>query len=371
MGSVPTEPTLFQPVRVGNITLSHRIVLAPLTRFRANSSHEHTDIAVEYYGQRASLPGSLLITEATFISAKEGLYPNVPGIYTDKQVEAWKKIVEAVHAKGSYIYLQLWALGRAASIEQLEKEGLPDAYASASDVQLSSRAKPPRPLTLDEIRQFIKDYATAASNAVHRAGFDGVEVHCANGYLPDQFMQDVTNKRTDEYGGSVAARSKFALDVIKAVTEVVGEDRVGLRISPWGTFNDMRMSTPEKIVEQFTYFLTTLKTTHPNLSYLHVVEPRATGSETVENPPEGDNNDFVRAVWAPKPLISAGGYTRELALEVAETKGDLVAFGRAYISNPDLPLRIIKDIPWTPPNRSTFYTPEDPKGYVDYEFAKL
>jgi NADPH2 dehydrogenase len=250
-----STPKLFQPIQVGDLQLEHRVVLAPLTRVRADKKHVHQlPIAQEYYTQRASVPGTLLITEATFIAAQAGGINNVPGIWSDEQVTAWKKvsfshhspnnllictqITESVHAKGSFIYLQLWALGRAASPKQLEEEGS-FPYVSSSDIPLSNRPKEdpsPRPLTLSEIKEFVELYATAASNAVHRAGFDGVEIHGANGYLIDQFLQTTSNRRTDDYGGSVENRARFALEVTEAVVKRIGAKKTGIRFSPWGSF---------------------------------------------------------------------------------------------------------------------------------------
>ncbi|KII83266.1 hypothetical protein PLICRDRAFT_148209 [Plicaturopsis crispa FD-325 SS-3] len=359
-------PKLFQPTKVGNLTLGHRVVLAPLTRFRADDAHVHTPIAIEYYSQRASTPGTLLISEATFISPQSGGMPNVPGLWNDAQVEAWKPITAAVHAKGSFIYTQLWALGRAADPEVLKKEGgLP--YVSASDVQLTGKPIAPRPLTIPEIKEYVQQYATAATNAV-RAGFDGVEIHGAHGYLLDQFFQDLSNKRTDEYGGSVENRTRFALEAIEAVVKAIGANKVAIRISPWSKTQDMAMPDPKPT---FGYFVRRLRELYPDFAYLHVVEPRVDGQTTrKDGVPEGQSNDFIREIWAPLPLVSAGAYTRELALAAAE-KGDLTAFGRLFISNPDLPYRLKHNIPLAHYDRSTFYVygSSDPKGYTDYPFA--
>ncbi|KAH9945561.1 hypothetical protein B0H21DRAFT_433960 [Amylocystis lapponica] len=363
-----TIPKLCQPIEVGAVELSHRVVLAPLTRFRADAQHVHSEIAVEYYSQRASEPGSLLISEGTFIFAKAGGMHNVPGIWNDAQIAAWRKITDAVHAKGSFIFAQLWAQGRGAYIEHLEAEDPSFPYVSASDVQSATRSKPPRPLTVAEIKEYVDGYARAASDAVHRAGFDGVEVHGANGYLVDQFLQDVTNKRTDEYGGSIEKRCRFGLEVISAIAKAVGADRTAIRLSPWGTVNDMRMDDP---IPTFSHFVTRLAELHPDLAYLHVVDPRVTGDwdNLVVN--EEDSNDFIRKIWAPRPLISAGGFTREKAIASAEETGDLIAFGRLYISNPDLPLRLRNNLPLTKYNRDTFYVPgtQSVEGYTDYPFA--
>ncbi|KAL9629545.1 MAG: hypothetical protein Q9164_006835, partial [Protoblastenia rupestris] len=220
-------PSLFEPIDLGpNLHLSHRVVLAPLTRFRANQAHVHGPLATEYYTQRASAHGTLLITEGTFISPRAGGYSNVPGIYTQDQIEAWKNVTEAVHKKGGSVFLQLWAMGRAADPEVLKKEGVQDGYVSSSAIALKSGMQAPKALSEGEIWEYIQDYAQASKNAV-AAGFDGVEVHCANGYLIDQFTQDTCNKRTDGWGGSVEKRSRFALEVTKAVVAAVGADRVG------------------------------------------------------------------------------------------------------------------------------------------------
>ncbi|KAJ7639557.1 NADH:flavin oxidoreductase/NADH oxidase [Roridomyces roridus] len=361
-------PKLFQPTRVGDVELAHRVVLAPTTRFRADSNHAPLPHVAEYYGQRASTSGSLLISEATFIAARAGGYPNAPGIWSDEQIGAWKKVTDAVHAKGSYMYLQLWALGRAANPAALAAEGLP--LVSASNIP-NGTSDIPRPLTVEEIQEYIHLYATAASNAVHKAGFDGVEIHSANGYLLNQFLHDqCSNVRTDSYGGSIENRVRFPLEVVQAVVNAVGETKTGFRISPWGTWNDMYFGDPKPT---YTHLVTELRDRYPDLAYLHVVEPRVDGITTVESVNEGYSNDFIREIWGSRPLISAGGYTRETALAAAEEKGDLVAFARPYISNPDLPYRLLHGIALAVGNRALYYAPgsSDPAGYTDYPFASV
>jgi NADPH2 dehydrogenase len=264
------------------------------------------------------------------------------------------QVTDAVHAKGSYIFLQLWALGRAADIDFLEKQEPPSPYVSASSVTMTDRAKPPRALTEAEIRDYIAAYAEAAMNAVHGAGFDGVEIHSANGYLPDQFLQTMSNKRTDRWGGDEQGRTRFVREIVDAVVDAVGEDRVGVRISPWSTFQgevvalmctllcsytcffpDMGMVDPRPT---FAYLVTALRDKHPKLAYLHVTEPRVGGITDITAHPDEDN-DFLREIWnsgeggEERVFISAGGYTRETALRDAEDKGGLIAFGRLYISN--------------------------------------
>ncbi|KAI0633094.1 NADH:flavin oxidoreductase/NADH oxidase [Trametes polyzona] len=361
-------PKLFQPTRVGDITVGHRVVLAPLTRMRANSKYVHTDIAVTYYEQRAAVPGTLQISEATFIAPYAGLYAHVPGIWNQEQIAAWKEVVDAVHAKGSYIYLQLWAHGRAADIGDLRKENPDYPYVSASDIPLSYKkdSEPPRALTIPEIKQYVEAYAQASRNAVYGAGFDGVEVHGAHGYLIDQFTQDVSNKRTDEYGGSIENRCRFALEVLRAVTEAVGQSKTGFRLSPWSTFQDMRMEDP---VPTFTYLVSKIVEEFPDLAFLHLVEPGLAGGDDIIAK-SGESNDFIRKSWLPRPLISAGRYTRESAIARAEETGELTAFGRLFISNPDLPLRLRKNLPLNRWDRTVYHTYEDPHGYIDYPFAE-
>ncbi|KAI0830333.1 hypothetical protein BC628DRAFT_1357469 [Trametes gibbosa] len=363
-----STPKLFQPVQVGDITVGHRVVLAPLTRSRANKKHVHTDIAVTYYAQRASVPGTLLISEATFIAPYAGLYPNVPGVWSDEQIAVWKKIADAVHAKGSYIYLQLWALGRAAHLPTLRAENPDYPYVSASDVPLADKndGAKPRPLTHAEIKQYVQAYAQAARNVVHGAGFDGVEVHGAHGYLIDQFTQDLSNKRTDEYGGSIENRTRFALEVMDAVVEAVGQKKTGIRLSPWSTFQGMRMDDP---IPTFSYLVSRIAEKFPDLAFLHLVEPGLAGGSDIDAK-EGESNDFIRKLWLPRPLITAGRYTRESAIARCEETGELVAFGRLFISNPDLPLRLRKNQPLTGWDRAVYYLAEDPHGYIDYPFAE-
>ncbi|OCH85978.1 FMN-linked oxidoreductase [Obba rivulosa] len=360
-----SPPALFQPVKVGELTLTHHIVLPPLTRCRANKAHVMPEFAAEYYAQRAVESGTLLIAEATAVFAQTAGFLHVPGIWADNQIAAWKRVTEAVHAKGSFIFLQLWAGGRVNDPDVLNAEDPSFVYVGVSDVKLSTRSVAPRPLTTPEIKERIAAFATAAYNAVHRAGFDGVEVHGANGCLIDEFTQDVTNRRTDEYGGSIENRSRFALEVVSAVVDAVGARKTGLRLSPWGEFWEMRMDDP---VPQFSHLVERLRKQHPDLAYLHLIEPRTTGDRDREVR-QGESNDFIRAIWAPRPVISAGGFTRETAIEHAEKTGDLIAIGRAFISNPDLPRRLRENISITKWDRSTFYTFEDPKGYIDYPFA--
>jgi len=288
---------------------------------------------------------------------------NVPGIWSDAQVLAWKRVTERVHSKGGYIFLQLWALGRTADAAFLASKG--HRVVSASTLPQQGGADP-TPLTSTDIQRYVQTFAQAAKNAILKAEFDGVEIHDANGYLLDQFLQTVSNNRTDEYGGSVENRSRFPLMVVKAVTEAVGEDRVGIRFSPFGTFQGMGMQDP---VPTFSYIIRELADRFPRLGYIHLVEPPAA--------PNGDREgslDFARRIWnenESRVFLSAGGYDPKVAETLVREYGGAAVFGRWFISNPDLPFRIEKGIPLNPYDPKTFYTkgPQAVEGYTDYPFA--
>ncbi|KAK2463888.1 hypothetical protein APHAL10511_004060 [Amanita phalloides] len=366
-----STPKLFQPFKLGKLDLQHRVVHAPLTRFKA-TKRGHVEIqpmVKEYYAQRSTTPGTFILTEGTLIHEKVGGFYNVPGIWTDEQIESWKQVTSVVHKNASFIFSQLWALGRVAKPDVLKEKDIP--YTAPSPTPFHDDGEPPRELTTEEIKEIIQLYVQAAKNAVFKAGFDGVEIHGANGYLFDQFLQDMSNTRTDEYGGSIANRSRFCLEVVDAIAEVVGEERLGVRLSPWSGYQGMGMKDP---IPQFAHFVAELKLRHPNLAYLHVVEPRITGSVDRTSPLSGhESNDFLRAIWSPLPYISAGGYDRESAVAAAEGTNTLITFGRHFLSNPDLPIRLRNNIPLNKYNRQTFYLPGDTeegkKGYVDYPFA--
>ncbi|KAG2067693.1 FMN-linked oxidoreductase [Suillus decipiens] len=361
---------LFTPIQVGRINLSHRIVLAPLTRLRAYPTHVPGPHAATYYAQRASFPGTLLISEATFISQAAGGRDFVPGIYTQEQVEGWKRVTDAVHEKGSFIFCQLWALGRAAVPDVLFKENN-SPFVSASPIPLSSNPTSiPRALTEPEIKEYITSFATGARNAI-AAGFDGVEIHSANGYIIDQFLQEVSNIREDGWGGSIEKRARFAIEIVDALVKEVGAERVGIRLSPWSPFQDMGVPDPKP---QFSYLVSQLR--KYNLAYLHVTEPRVGGNIDVDAPLQS-SNDFLREIWCKegenRVFISAGGYTRQTAIETVQEHGGMIAFGRLYIPNPDLPARLIYDLPLTKPDRATFYLAGDPteNGYTDFPVADV
>ncbi|KAI1755784.1 FMN-linked oxidoreductase [Xylaria castorea] len=352
---------LFKPLRIGNVEVKHRIGMAPLTRRRATGDLVPTPLMKEYYGQRASVPGTLIISEGTIISpAAGGGWEHVPGIWSQDQVAAWKTITDEVHRKGCFIFCQIFAMGRAANVEVAQKEGI--SIVGPSAIPIEEGAAMPRPMTIEEIRQTIQDFATASENAI-RAGFDGVECHGANGYLADQFIQDNSNKRDDEYGGSVENRSRFIGDVMKAIVNAIGPERVGLRLSPWSSFQGMRMENP---IPQFTDVIN--KVSKLNLAYLHLVESRVSGAVDCE---AIERLDFAYKLWN-KPLLVAGGYKSADAQRLVDEYPDkdiMVIFGRDFISNPDLVYRIKRGLKLSAYNRNGFYTINSGVGYVDYPFS--
>ncbi|USW48088.1 Putative NADH:flavin oxidoreductase/NADH oxidase, aldolase-type TIM barrel, oxidoreductase Oye [Septoria linicola] len=365
MGSAPPTSKLFEPVQLGNVKLSTRIALAPLTRFRAEDDHVILPLAQTYYEQRGCVPGTLLISEATLVSKQAGGYQNVPGIYTQEQIDAWKAVTKSVHSKGSYIYLQLWALGRVADPKVKQAEDSSDVV-SSSAVPYQEGATVPRELNENEIQQYIKDYASAAKNAIE-AGFDGVEIHAANGYLIDQFTQDTCNQRTDQWGGSVENRARFAIEVTKAVVQAVGSKRTGIRLSPFSDFQGMKMQDP---VPQFNYLVEQLKGFQ--LAYLHLVESRISGNADIEATEKVE--PFIQTYGTTSPILLAGGFKPDSAKRAVDEEfkdnNVVVVFGRYFIPNPDLVYRIQNDIPLTQYDRSTFYKPKAAEGYIDWEFSE-
>jgi NADPH2 dehydrogenase len=285
------------------------------------------------------------------------------------QIDSWKNVTEAVHAKGSFIYLQLWALGRVASLAELKKDVGPDAkIVSASDLNFDGRqghAKP-TPLMEEEIKEYIGLYAQAAKNAVE-AGFDGVEIHGANGYLIDQFLQDVSNVRTDAWGGSIEKRARFGIEVAKAVVEAVGAERTGIRMSPFSEFQGMKMADPKP---QFSYFVGELKKL--KLAYIHVVESRIAGNADVE---QTGKVDFLVDLWDNQsPVLIAGGFkpasAKRAVDEEYKNRDIAIVFGRYFISNPDLVFRLKEGIDFTPYDREKFYNKKQEDGYTTWTFSK-
>lgn len=357
---------MFSPVSLGSIELKNRLVMAPLTRMRAVAGDVPNPLAKTYYAQRAS--AGLIITEATQISPLGMGYPATPGIYSGAQTAAWKEIVDAVHAKGGSIVAQLWHVGRISHSSLHPEQGLPigpSAIAPAgqtygADWKLHDY-ETPKAMTLDDIASLLKEFEVAAQNA-KTAGFDGIEIHSANGYLLDQFLQDKTNQRTDQYGGSVENRLRLLGEVIETVCKVFPSDRIGVRLSPYGTFNDIGDSDP---IALFTAALQKLNGYH--LAYVHMIEPRATsagGGEQI-NTEAPITSELFRAAYQGK-FITAGGYDQASGEKVLEEGlADAVAYGRLYISNPDLAERFLQNAALNPYNRATFYGGQE-VGYTDY-----
>lgn len=358
---------LFDPIDLGALKLKNRIVMAPLTRSRAVEGEVPNPLAPEYYGQRASV--GLIISEATQISRSGQGYPNTPGIFTDAQVEGWKRVTDAVHAKGGLIVAQLWHVGRV-SLSDYQPDGLP-GFAPSAIAAEGQTMKPdftmasfqtPRALTLEQIQAVIADYVHAAEMA-KRAGFDGVEVHGANGYLIDQFLKDGSNQRDDRYGGSVENRLRFMLEVVSAVVAVWGADRVGIRLSPSNGSNGTKDSDPAAV------FVPAAAALKPfGLAYLHLIEGEP---GTVMAPWDGAPLLAARIREAfGGPLMLNGGLTRETAEKaIAEGRADLVSVGVPVLANPDLVERWKTNAPLNAPDKTTFYG-GGAKGYTDYPFLE-
>ena len=359
---------LFDPLSLGDLTLAHRVVLAPLTRMRSTQPGDVPNaLNALYYAQRAT-PGGLLISEATQISLEGKGYPATPGIYSPEQVAGWRIVTDAVHAKGGFLFAQLWHVGRISHSSHHPQQGLPvsaSAIAPTDGKVLTASFQQadfetPRALAVEELPRIVAEYVHAARCA-QQAGFDGIELHSANGYLLDQFLEDGVNHRTDAYGGSIENRARLLLEVVDAVIAVWGAGRVGVRLSPWGKFNSMSDSNPLAL---FTYVLEQLAAR--GIAYAHLVEPRANGgSDGALDASAPDASASFRKAF-PGTLIAAGGFLGETASHtVASGHADAIAFGRWFISNPDLPHRLRIGAPLQRYDRSTFYGGTE-KGYTDY-----
>jgi len=362
--------SLFSPLKIGPYQLKHRLVMAPLTRMRAEKpSLAPRPLNVEYYAQRAT-SGGLIIAEASPVMATGFGSPGVPGIYSEQQIKGWREVVDAVHAKGGVIFLQLWHVGRV-SHSSFQPGGVLPVAPSAVPISTEFKAmtsdgkvvpyETPRPLETAEIPGVIDAYRQGARNAL-QAGFDGVEIHGANGYLIEQFLQSHTNLRTDQYGGGIENRVRFLMEVTQAVIGVWGAERVGVRLSPYGIANGSGEADPMPL---YTH---AIKSLNPlGLAYLHFIEPRSSGAGRAEVNHQNVPSVMVlyRPIWSGK-LITAGGFTGETAeAAIAAGHADAIAFGRIFISNPDLPRRLQRGFPLTPYNRATFYGGEE-TGYTDY-----
>lgn len=359
---------LFEPLKVGPYTLSHRVVMAPLTRMRATvPGNVANELNALHYGQRAS-EGGLIIAEASQVLPTGSAAPATPGIHTREQADGWRLVADAVHVKGGRVFLQLWHVGRISHSSNQPGGALPIAPsavpAKGMAMTASFKAAPfetPRALRLDEIPGIIDGYAQAARLALD-AGFDGVEVHGANGYLLEQFLQSRTNLRDDAYGGSIANRARLILEVVDAVAKVWNPERVGVRLSPFGVANDSGEDDPMPL---YGHVIGELD--QRGLAYLHLIEPRASGAgqREVDHQDVPSAAELFRPAWR-SVLIAAGNFRGESAAEkIAQGHADAIAFGRLFTSNPDLPERIRRGAALTPYDRSTFYG-GGAEGYVDF-----
>ncbi len=355
---------LLTPFKVGNYYLQNRVIMAPLTRRRATEDHVPTDIMRIYYEQRAS--AGLIISEANNISLQAVGYMNSPGIFTQQQIKAWKPITKAIHDKGGLVFMQLWHVGRV-SHPVLQPEGKLPVSSSAitakgeiNTLKGHKQIVAPRALETDEIHRIVNDYKNASLNAID-AGFDGVEIHGANGYLPNQFLHDGSNNRKDKYGGSIENRCRFVLEIVEECCKAIVSDRVGIRLSPSGIYKDMFDFNP---VELYEYLIEKLN--DYNLAYLHLMEPY------VALEPAEKYHRYLKIVTPhfrkiyKGPLITNVGFNFESGNKIIkEGQTDMVAFGKLFISNPDLVERFAKGATLNPLDESTFYY-GGKKGYIDY-----
>jgi N-ethylmaleimide reductase len=363
------EINLFTPVKIGPCELKNRIAMSAMTRCRAGEGNVPREINATYYVQRAS--AGLIVTEATQVSSQGIGYMNTPGIHTPDQVAGWKVVTDAVHERGGTIFLQLFHCGRV-SHPLLQEKGeppvAPSAMAPEGEVYTPDGKRPfetPRALQTEEIPEIVNQFGIASKYAME-AGFDGVEIHAANGYLPNEFLEDGTNHRKDHYGGSVENRARFVLDIVGAVTEVWGGNRVGIHISPCNPFNSIHDSDPE---ETYSYLVSKLNPF--NLAYLNVVEIDLSDPGTYDMPNYNAALNYItyklRNIFK-GPYMTNGGYDLETGEAVlASGDADIVSYGRLLLANPDLRDRFAKKAPLNNPDPSTFYL-GDEKGYTDYPF---
>ncbi len=355
---------LFSPAKLGGLTLQNHLVIAPMTRSRAVGNVPN-DLMAEYYAQRAS--AGLIVTEGTSPSPNGLGYPRIPGIFSQEQVAGWKKVTDAVHARGAKIFIQLMHTGRIGHALNLPKGAevlAPSAIAAAGELYTDAegmKAFPtPKAMSEADVKHAIDEFTQGAKNAV-AAGFDGIELHAANGYLLEQFIRPNSNKRTDKYGGSIENRARFVLEVADAAIAAIGKDKVGIRFSPYGVFNDMP-DYPEMEAD-YAYLARALN--QKALVYIHLVDHGAMGAPPVPEKIKTIYRDAFKGT-----LILSGGYNAKRAeADLAAKKADLIAVGRAFLANPDLVERWKAAAAENPPDMSTFYTP-GPKGYTDYPALK-
>jgi len=370
MATNQTASSLFSPLEIGGMSLPHRIVMAPLTRSRAGADNVPSALNVEYYRQRAT--AALIITEATQISQQGQGYAWTPGIHTDAQIAGWARVAEAVHARDGRIVMQLWHVGRVSHPSFQPDGALPVAptampvpgktfIVDESGNGAWADVPVPQELTQEGITRIVADYVTAARNAVS-AGMDGVEIHAANGYLIDQFINSQSNHRTDAYGGSIENRARLLFEIVDAVMAAIKDVPVGVRLTPLGRFMGMGDDTPE---ETFGYIATELD--RRKIAYLHVVEPTTLGTETAsEADPKSEAIVRLLRQRFSGVMMLAGGYDQVAAAKaVSAGRGDIIAFGKLFLANPDLPERFALNAPLNDADRATFFG-GDARGYTDY-----
>jgi len=349
---------------LGDIKLKNRVVMAPMTRSRAFNNIPN-DLMVEYYKLRSG--AGLIITEGVSPSPNGLGYPRIPGIYNKEQVDGWKNITDSVHKNNGKIFIQLMHTGRVSHPENMPKDAeviAPSAIATSGEMYTDSLGMQPYPtpkeMTLQDITNAQNEYVQSAKNAIG-AGFDGVEIHGANGYLVDQFINTASNKRTDEYGGSIENRTRFAIETAKKMGETIGFDKTAIRLSPYGAFNGMEHF--DQLEETYEFLAKELGKL--GLAYIHIVDHSSMGAPEVNESVKSK----IKAAFG-RTIIASGGFDKDRAETVLkENKGDLLAFGRPYISNPDLVYRFENNLPLADPDYDTFYTPGE-KGYLDYPLAK-
>lgn len=356
--------SLFKPLALGALTLPHRIIMAPMTRMRAGAGSVPTPLNAEYYGQRSS--AALIISEGTAVSLQGQGYPAAPGIYTGEQVAGWRQVAAEVHARGGRMIMQIAHNGRNShsSLTGGEVPVSPSGVASNINVFTSAfqpvEPETPRVLQTNEVKQIVKDFGNAARNALN-AGFDGVELQAANSHLIDQFLEDGTNQRTDEYGGTISNRARFLLEIVEEVSQVIGPDRLGVRLSPFGHYAGITDSNPLALFRHVIHELS------GRIAYLHMIEARGSeiGLSDQLNADAPNNAELFRSSFH-GPVISAAAYTAATALKAVEQHHvDAVAFGRLFLANPDLVERIKSESPLNAYDRSTFYG-GGAEGYTTY-----
>jgi N-ethylmaleimide reductase len=353
---------LLQPIKIGNLSLSNRMAMAPMTRARAENNGTANESTITYYTQRAG--AGLIISEGINISEQAIGSPYTPGVYTKEQIESWKKVTDSVHQNGGKIFAQLWHTGRVA--HSADKNGVlpvaPSALAIAGQQHFSSQGpkdyEVPRALETAEVKQVVQDYKQAAINAME-AGFDGVELHAATGYLPNQFLAESANIRADEYGGNIENRSRFTLEAMQEMVAAIGADKVGIKLSPSIPYNSILESDP---LATYTYLITQLDKLP--LAYIHLMNPLFLPEEGFEQYPKDVMGTL--GILTNHLLIANAGYTKDTAEQELE-KGiaKMISFGVPFIANPDLPKRFEQNAELNEPDRATFYGGKE-KGYTDY-----